>query len=366
MRASRRKRPAAPRTSDAARLDSYPHPYPDGWYRIADSDSLRPGDLRYLECLGRQLVLWRGQDGAPHLMHAFCPHLGANLSFGRVRGNCIECGFHRWRFTGEGRAAHVPYSDHVPEGVLTPPLPVREAHGQVFTYHSCRGTPNATEAPPIPLPRIAEVDDGSFVFRGAHDAGRVGMHLLEFAENSVDRAHFQPVHGQLRIPWTQIPVPGVHIEHEADWSLDPDVPWKMYFFDTAALRIFGRRVERAGASARISFFGPGGVVTFRFTVPNGGEIEMYQTHLPVGPLEQQVNFRWFADRRLPRWLVWYIVGNWISQWARDIEIWENKIYQAHPRLCADDGPVFRLRRWYQQFLPERDAGGSREADTNVQ
>ena len=69
-------------------------------------------------------------------------------------------------------------------------------------------------------------------------------------------------------------------------------------------------------------------------------------------LEQQVNFRWLADRRLPLLLVWYVVGNWISQWARDIHIWENEIYREHPRLCRDDGPVFRLRQWYRQFLPD--------------
>lgn len=351
MRASRRRRPAASPTSDAVRQESYPHPYPTGWYRLSDSASLRPGGLRYIECLGRQLVLWRSEDGAPHVMHAFCPHLGANLSYGRVRGDCIECPFHRWQFTGDGRAAHVPYSDHVPEGVLTEPFPVQEVHGQVFVHHSSGG-PNGVEPPQYPVPNIAEVDAGTFAFRGAHDAGRVRMHILEFAENSVDRAHFQPVHGQMRIPWTQLPVPGVRIEHEADWRVDGTVPWKMYFFDKAVLRILGRRVERAGASARIAFFGPGGVVKFRFTIPGRGDIEMYQTHLPVGPLEQQVNFRWFADRRLPRLLVWYVVGNWISQWARDIQIWENKIYREHPRLCRDDGPVFRLRQWYRQFLPD--------------
>ena len=87
-----------------------------------------------------------------------------------------------------------------------------------------------------------------------------------------------------------------------------------------------------------------------------GEVEMYQTHLPVGPLDQQVDFQWFADRRLSRWVVWYLVGNWISQWAQDIKIWENKIFQKRPRLCRDDGPVFRLRRWYAQFLPEEATG----------
>lgn len=288
-------------------------------------------------------------------MNAFCPHMGGNLSFGRVRGDCIECPFHRWQFTGDGRAAHVPYSDYIPDGVLAESFPVQEVHGQLFMYHTQRTDGNSTaEAPPYAVPRIPEVDEGTFVFRGTHDAGLIQMHLIEFAENSVDRAHFQPLHGQMCIPWTRMPIPGVHIEHQPGWSMDPDVPWKMYFQDDAVLRIFGRRVEAVGASALVTFFGPGSLVRFRFTIPHRGNIELYQTHLPVSPLEQQVNFRWFADRRLPRWLVWYFAGSWISQWAQDIAIWENKIHQQNPRLCRDDGPVFRVRQWYRQFLPSAE------------
>ena len=353
MRASRRRRRDASRTSDAVRLDSYPHPYPTGWYRLADSAALGVGDVQYLECLGRQLVLWRSEDEKPHVMHAFCPHLGANLSFGRVRGACIECPFHRWRFTGDGRAAHVPYSDYIPDGVLTETFPVQEVHGQLFVYHACDGTTqSASDAPPYFLPDIAEVDSGAFVFRGSHDAGRVRMHIVEFAENAVDMAHFQPVHSQMHIPWTQVRIPGFTLQHETRWELDPQVPWKMYLLDDTALCIFGRRLEGAGGSARVSFYGPASLARFRIVVGDRGAIELCQSLLPVGPLEQQVDFRWYADRGLPRWLVWYVVGNWISQWAQDIEIWENKVYQARPRLCRDDGPVFRLRQWYRQFLPD--------------
>ena len=354
MRASRRKRRPGRREFDAARLEHYPHPYPEGWYRLADSASLRPGRLRYIECLGRELVLWRAENGDAHAMHAFCPHLGGNLSFGRVRGDCIECPFHRWQYAGDGRVAHVPYSAAVPAGVLAKSFPVQEAHGQIFMYHACRAG-GQDELPPYDVPRIPAVDDGAFVFRGAYDGGRVLMHVLEFAENSADSAHFQSVHGQIRLPWTQIRIPGVQIEHDTNWCVDPEVNWKMYFQDRAVLRIFGRRVEAAGASAQITFFGAGGLVKFRFAIPGRGDIEMYQTHLPIGPLEQQVNFRWFADRRLPRLLVWYVIGNWISQWAADIAIWENKVYQQHPRLSHDDGPVLRLRQWYRQFLPPAEA-----------
>ena len=127
----------------------------------------------------------------------------------------------------------------------TESFPVQEAHGQLFMYHAltCIFEHGANETPPFPVPRIPEVDDGTFVFRGAHNGGRVLMHILEFAENSADRAHFQPVHGQMRFPWTQLRIPGVHIEHEPDWYVDAEVPWKMYFQDNAVLRIFGRRVE---------------------------------------------------------------------------------------------------------------------------
>ena len=355
MPGNRRLRTFSQRPSERPRLESYPHPYPDGWYRLSNSAELRPKQVRYIECLGRQFVLWRAENGRAHVMPAFCPHLGGNLSLGRVRGDCIECPFHRWQFTGEGRVARVPYSDHLPEGILTQPLPVQEVHGQLFVYHD-HHTENHEFGyePPYSVPNIPEVDDGRFAFRGSYNPGRVLMHILEFAENSADQAHFKPVHGKMRFPWTQLRVPGISIDHELDWHLDPDVSWKMYFIDNASLSIFGRRVQSWDARGRVTFYGPGSLVKFRFTIKNRGDIEMYQTHLPISPMEQEVNFRWFADRRLPRLLVWYVIGNWISQWRRDIIIWENKIYQRHPRLCRDDGPVLRLRHWYRQFLPPEE------------
>ena len=49
------------------------------------------------------------------IVDAYCPHLGANLGVGgHVRGNCIECPFHGWRFDGEtGQCVSIPYTDKV-------------------------------------------------------------------------------------------------------------------------------------------------------------------------------------------------------------------------------------------------------------
>jgi 3-ketosteroid 9alpha-monooxygenase subunit A len=34
---------------------------------------------------------------------------------------------------------------------------------------------------------------------------------------------------------------------------------------------------------------------------------------------------------------------------QDVEIWRNKARIDNPLLCEEDGPVYQLRRWYEQF-----------------
>jgi 3-ketosteroid 9alpha-monooxygenase subunit A len=35
--------------------------------------------------------------------------------------------------------------------------------------------------------------------------------------------------------------------------------------------------------------------------------------------------------------------------GQDVEVWEHKSRVDNPLLCAEDGPVYQLRRWYEQF-----------------
>ncbi len=34
---------------------------------------------------------------------------------------------------------------------------------------------------------------------------------------------------------------------------------------------------------------------------------------------------------------------------QDVEIWKHKSKVENPLLCEEDGPVYQLRRWYDQF-----------------
>ena len=83
--------------------------------------------------MGESYVLFRGNDMKPNLLNSTCPHLGANLAIeGKVVGNSIECPFHGWRFSGEGKCESIPYSKSVPEFVFIPKLKLLERNGFIF------------------------------------------------------------------------------------------------------------------------------------------------------------------------------------------------------------------------------------------
>ena len=170
----------------------------------------------------------------------------------------------------------------------------------------------------------------------------------------------------MRIPWTGIKLPWIRIRHQPSWSLDDALAHVSHFGDETALEMVGRVLEKTRSRALVTFLGPGSIVKFDFRVPGIGELAMFQTHTPVEALKQRVTFRWFAPRRVPRIFVSYVIGNWISQWRQDVKIWQGKIYRRSPPSAATDGPLGRMRVWYEQFYPggfadhpsgERDRGG---------
>ena len=329
---------------------SYPPPLPDGWYRVAASRDIKPGEVKHVQCVGAQIALFRGRpSGRIAAVEAFCPHRGANLARGRVEGDRLQCPFHGWQVDVNGRVRDPACGED--RTLIHRHWEAIDYYGMVMIYLSAR----QGAEPPYRLPSQPEIDDRRFVFRGQHDAGDVDMHIIEFAENSVDFAHFSHLHGIMRIPWTNIKLPWIRIRHELTWSLDNALAHVCYFGDEPVLEIGGRVLEKTRSRALITFLGPGSIVKFDFRVPGIGEIAMFQTHTPVEALKQRVTFRWFAAPRVPRILVSYVVGNWFSQWRQDVDIWQGKIYRRNPPGVANDGPLGRMRTWYGQFYPDRSA-----------
>ncbi len=73
--------------------------------------------MKYVQSLGKHFAVFRGEEsGEAFVTDAYCPHLGANLAGlgSKVKGDCIECPFHKWTFDGkDGKCTDIPYASKV-------------------------------------------------------------------------------------------------------------------------------------------------------------------------------------------------------------------------------------------------------------
>jgi phenylpropionate dioxygenase-like ring-hydroxylating dioxygenase large terminal subunit len=163
--------------------------YPKGWYVAADASKLgqRPVKLRRF---GLDLVLWRDGTGEPSCLRAACPHRGADLSAGNVRGGCLECPYHGFRFDSDGTCRLAPCegaTGRIPPRLRAETLPVREEHGLVWLWW---GHDEPAGDPPW-FPTLTS--DASVVTV----ADVYPCHFTRFMENGLDVHHFAFVHHRI-------------------------------------------------------------------------------------------------------------------------------------------------------------------------
>ncbi|HEX3946377.1 MAG TPA: aromatic ring-hydroxylating dioxygenase subunit alpha [Acidimicrobiales bacterium] len=156
------------------------------WHPVARAEEVTDQPSRSL-LLGEPWVLFRA-GGRLRAFPDRCPHRRAPLSLGRCESGILRCGYHGWRFDGDGRGVEVPALG--PDGMvpsradLRPAAGVEERHGIVFV---------APEPPIAPLPTIPEADDPRFLTGDLPTmSARASAGLL--ADNFLDMAHFPFVH----------------------------------------------------------------------------------------------------------------------------------------------------------------------------
>lgn len=136
---------------------------PGYWYVVAKSVEIKKNAPLSVRALGRDLVLWRGEDGALRCLEDLCPHRGARLSHGRTSGNDIACRYHGVTVDGGGTVVSVPGMAECPmEGkTMVNSYAVREVSDGVFVYFPSELGP---EPPELVLPKeISDPDYTSFL-----------------------------------------------------------------------------------------------------------------------------------------------------------------------------------------------------------
>lgn len=108
-------RDAVPTVIDAALHRSQQRPS-GNWYVFAASDAIRKRPYG-TSVAGRDLVAWRGDDGALKVGPATCPHMGADLTTGSVDCGALVCPWHGLRLDGGREFGWRPYPAH-DDGVL--------------------------------------------------------------------------------------------------------------------------------------------------------------------------------------------------------------------------------------------------------
>ncbi|WP_193199912.1 Rieske 2Fe-2S domain-containing protein [Nostoc sp. MG11] len=312
--------------------------FPNGWFRIAYSHELPLEGVKPLSYFGKNLVLFRTKQGSPHVLDAYCPHLGANLGYGgRVEGETIKCPFHGWCFNKYGKCTDVPYANRSLPNVQIPTWHVREINGLIFLYYHAQG-----EAPTWELPQIPELTSREWTQLKQGSQCQINSHVQELHEQVVDIAHFPTVHSD-------------HSTKSQGSEIDGSI-WKQYLLSQQALKIATLNLQ-IETKIEIILYGLGYSLQ-RYCISGIGKLEFILLFLttPVNEEELEIHMlisiKSLFSKTITSALTPLLVKTLENEVKKDFPIWKNKLYRTHPILCEGDGEIMRYRYWASQFYSE--------------
>jgi nitrite reductase/ring-hydroxylating ferredoxin subunit len=297
----------------------YPFPVPNGWFVVTPSADLAPGEVKALHYFDRDVVVFRSEDGAPHVLDAHCPHLGAHLAVGgKVEADRIRCPFHGWKFDGAGTCTEIPYGEgtRIPAKANTRAYPTIERNQMIWAWYHAKGEP--------PFYEVPEVEEFSAADWSAIECREfeIAIPCQDMAENNVDFAHFKYVHGTDAIPEDEFVVEGT----------------------------YKRAVGMDGNFVREGFGLGLGVL----------RVKDYVTFLSsTTPIDREsVHVRWVFTAPIANGerAALDAADSFCAGVSQDIPIWENKIYRDPPVLTRTEKLILEHRRWARQFYSDYDDG----------
>ena len=317
-----------------------PSRFARGWHCLGLTKEFGDGKPHAVHAFGQKLVIFRSGDGKINALDGYCRHMGGDLTQGEVKGNEIACPFHDWRWGGDGRCKRVPYSKRVPKLARTAKWNTLEQDGMLFVWNDPEGNPPPAE---VTIPRIEGAASDEWTEWHWYTTV-VKANCREIVDNVVDMAHFFYVHGSMPTHFKNI-FEGHIATQYMNSGARPDIP------DPEG------QPRMLGTTSVASYFGPSFMIddlTYHFEHEDQKTV-LLNCHYPIDANSFVLQYGIIVKKseHLPEAAAMQTaiaLGDWVKMgFEQDVAIWKTKARIDNPLLCEEDGPVYQLRRWYQQF-----------------
>jgi 3-ketosteroid 9alpha-monooxygenase subunit A len=315
-----------------------PERYARGWYVIGNAASVTTTP-RMLQVFGVKLVAYRGEEsGDVHVLDAYCPHMGGDLSKGKVCGNSVVCPFHLWSWGADGVCDDIPYAKKIPEKAVIQSWPTLERNGLIFVWQDPEGNPPIPEQEPEAMADwySGEWTDWEMAAIPIESLGR------ELVDNMADMAHFGPIH----------------------YSTVKSFRNTMDSHKFVQYMVGGHEIlveDGQGLITSVATYeGPAYMTTTMTGTMDGHpmKVHLLVSHVPVDMGNFIINFGVMmlknpaASEAENKAMVEAYTEKNIESFHQDVEVWNNKCIIDNPLMCDGDGPINLVRKWYSQFMTD--------------
>jgi 3-ketosteroid 9alpha-monooxygenase subunit A len=313
-----------------------------GWHALGLAAQFRDGNPHSITAFGQKLVVFADDTGQLNILDGYCRHMGGDLSHGTIKNGALACPFHDWRWGGDGKCALVPYARRTPRLARTKAWIALERNGILFVWHDAEGNPPPVE---VTIPELECFDNPQWTDWTWHTTTINGAQPREVVDNHADMAHFFYIHFSIVEHFFNV-FEGHTARQYIRSRVRPDT---------------GPAAEYAGDSVLVSdstYHGPA-FLPARLT-SRVGELDIESILLLCNyPIDQDsFQLQWATStKKVPELdaeanagLAALLDAAATDGFVQDADIWRSKTRMENPLLTEEDGPVYHLRRWYEQFF----------------
>jgi phenylpropionate dioxygenase-like ring-hydroxylating dioxygenase large terminal subunit len=157
----------------------------NGWYLVCPSHALAQETVQSFDLCGQRLAFFRGKTGQVWALDAYCPHLGTDLTLGKVEGDQVRCFFHHWAFDGTGQCRDIPCQSQIPPSAKLQSHATEEKYGFIWVYPDTRA--------PVGVAEFTELQDQEVMVQADRPLQRRCHHHICMV-NGIDVQHLNTVH----------------------------------------------------------------------------------------------------------------------------------------------------------------------------